>query len=156
MISWCAGLVSVPAGGVRAARLLLGSSVTHKCAAADKVELLDADCHRELCFSHFKCQAACCRLLEIAKAFHEVIAKQTLAQQTRKSQAALQASPRASIRLLALAAVKRGLSKCSPRVCLASLCKTHLPLPAGTAARQPKQRHSQSLLTPQSLYKPAA
>ena len=46
-----------------------------------------------LCSSHFNCQAACCRLLEIAKVFHDATAKQTLAQQAGKSQAALQASP---------------------------------------------------------------
>ena len=91
--------------------------------------MLAAREHLALSFSHFKCQVACCRLLEIAKVFHEVIAKQTLAQQASKSQAALQASPCASIRLLALAAVERDW-QCAGRVCV----QADLPPPAGTVA----------------------
>ena len=70
--------------------------------------MLAAREHLASCSSHFKCPGACCRLLEIAKVFHEAIAKQTLAQQASKSQAALQASPCASIWLLVLGAADRG------------------------------------------------
>ncbi len=104
-----------------------------------------------LCSSHFKCQAACCRLLEIAKVFHDATAKQTLAQQAGKSQAALQASPCASIRLLALTAVERGCQSAG-RACVGRLLQNRL---ATTCRHSCKPANAETQPKPHDIAKPS-